>query len=234
MLVHSDDFHGHGLDLHARTTIEDYFSYIESMALGLGDHILNIHKEYVYLDGVKYTQANLPLKFGDDGHEYILDTAPIEEGKNPKFYDYYQVTLGKDSSILFRFYKQYLFFSIQGSAEDFHDAKGLLGTYYEGSMLSREGDPLDDFKVLGFEWQVSLDDPKLFFEDPDRAPQLPFEVCRLPTAARPSRRFLRTEHRMLHEKANIACEHVKEATDFDLCVDDVMLTKDLGLADMWW
>jgi hypothetical protein len=152
--------------------------------------------------------------------EYTVDIAPLPEGKNPKFYQSYQVILSEQSSITFRFYKQYLHFSINGSSEDFHDATGLLGNYYTGAMISRDGYEMNSFQEFGFEWQVTPDDPKLFVEDPDHSPQLPFEQCRLPSMPRPARRFLRQQDNDLYEQAKIACGHLVHESDMDLCVDD--------------
>lgn len=229
-MVHSEDFHdGAGFDLHARTTIETYFSYIETAALRVGEYIMEFHKDYLYLNGVKLLPTDLPMSFGGS-KSYTITVPEVPSGKNPKYYQYYNVDLHEDSSVLFRFYKQYLTINMSGHSRDFHDAVGLLGSYGTGAMLDRDGLLVDTFDHLGFEWQVSPTDPKLFTEDPDRAPQLPFEMCRLPTAARNQRR-LRGDTTLV-AAAEQACAHVG-GSDFGLCVDDVLMTGDIGLAEMW-
>ena len=227
-MVHSEQFHnGAGLDLHARTTIQDYFSYIETAALRVGDDTMQFFKDHFFLNGVKMSPADLPFSFGGD-YKYTI-TAPVIEKKNPLYYQFYKVDLHEGSSLLFKFYKQYLTIDISAHPADFGDAVGLLGEYGTGNMISRSGDEMTDFQHYGFEWQVSPEDPKLFLDA--RAPQLPFEQCRMPSAARPARRVLRADT-ALREQANNACAHVG-GSSFDLCVNDVMTTRDIGLADLW-
>eukprot|EP00977_Amphora_coffeiformis_P005176 scaffold1112_cov92-Amphora_coffeaeformis.AAC.12 len=231
VMVHSDDFHdGAGFDLHARTTIETYFSYIETAALRVDEHTVEFHKDHFYLNGVKLLPSDLPLTFGGS-KSYTISVPEIPSGKNPKFYQLYNVDLHQDSTVLFRFYKQYLTINMSGHSKDFHDAVGLLGTYGTGAMLDRDGKMVDSFDQLGFEWQVNPTDPKLFTENPDRAPQLPFEMCRLPTGGRTQRRHLRGDTQRV-AVAQEACAHVR-GSDFELCVDDVLMTEDVGLADLW-
>jgi len=227
VMVHSDKFqNGAGLDLHVRTTIQDYFSYIETAALRIGESIVEIHKDHFYLDGTKYTPSDLPITFGED---VTISNGQLEAGKNPKYYQYFQVDLNDHSSMLFKYYKKYLTIDVNGHAKDFYDSVGLLGDYRTGDMLSRYGTPITDFDQYGFEWQVTLEDGKLFRED--RSPQLPCEPCRMPTAARPARR-LRGADAALFENASTACAHVS-GSDVDLCIEDVMATGDVGFATMW-
>lgn len=108
-----------------------------------------------------------------------------------------------------------------------------MGDHSDGSMVSRSGKLFEgSFEAYGFEWQVnpSMGDKKLFMED--RSPQLPYERCRMPTASRPQRRHLRANNG-LFEKAKTACQAAASPQDVDLCIDDIMATGELGLADIW-
>eukprot|EP00977_Amphora_coffeiformis_P021773 scaffold9890_cov159-Amphora_coffeaeformis.AAC.4 len=237
VLVHSDGFHdGAGFDLHARTTIENFFSYIETAALRVGENIMEFHKDYLYLNGVKIQPSDLPLTFGGP-HQYMISPPEVGPSKYAKHYQYYHVNLHKHSIVLFRFYKHYLTVNMNGHRKDFSDSVGLLGSYETGSMLDRDGEQVGSLDDLGFEWQVNPSDPSLFTDEPRRPPQLPYERCRLPTAARTSREqgrnLLRARNKILLEAAENACAHVPSGSDFQLCVDDVALTGDLGLADLW-
>lgn len=230
-MIHSEKFHnGAGLDLHARTTIEDYFSYMESAALRVGKWTMEFHHQYFHLNRVVFKPEDLPITIGDDGIDYTISTVEIEAGKNERFYQYYKVDLGHDSHMFFKFYKKYLTVSVSGNVNDFHDSAGLLGDYHTGAMLSRDGVEMTDFDELGFEWQVTPEDAHLFLDS--RSPQLPFEQCRMPTAARPARRQLRGANSALLQAALAACTHVS-GSDYDLCTDDVMATGDIGMASMW-
>ena len=229
-MVHSEQFHnGAGFDLHARTTIEDYFSFIETAALRVGDNTVQFFKDSIFVNGVGLTRKDLPFTFGQE-FKYTITEAPVPARKNAKFYNYYKVDLHQGSSVLFKFYKQYLTIDISGSEADFADAQGLLGEYHTGAMISRDGVEFSNFVEFGFEWQVTPDDPKIFL-DASRSPQLPFERCRMPTKARPARRNLRGDAELM-KQAQEACAHIK-GNSFELCVDDVVTTRDVGLATLW-
>eukprot|EP00977_Amphora_coffeiformis_P016499 scaffold5125_cov156-Amphora_coffeaeformis.AAC.8 len=231
VMVQSNSFHqGAGLDLHVRTTIEDYFSYIETAVLRVGNDVVEFHKKNMYINNVEIIPSELPVTFGG-AFKYTISNGEVETVMNPKFYQYYKVDLNEDSTMLFKFYKQYLTISISGHPADFGDSVGLLGEYHTGRMISRSGVVMDNYKDYGFEWQVNPEDAKLFRED--RSPQLPYEVCRLPTAPRPARRLRSATVRLLHDNAHKACSHVPSSSDFDLCIEDVMATGDVGLASLW-
>ena len=67
VMVHSEQFHnGAGFDLHARTKISDYFSFIEMAAMRVGDNVLEFHKTHFFLDGTEYTPNDRPLTFGGE------------------------------------------------------------------------------------------------------------------------------------------------------------------------
>jgi hypothetical protein len=229
VMIHSLNFHqGTGFDMHVRTTIEDYFSYIETAAIKIGDWTLEFVKDKIYVNGVVLLPHDLPYTFGDN-FKYTITNEPIPQNKNAKFYQYYGINLNEDSQVLVKFYKDYLTFEMHGHFNDFADSVGLLGQYETGLMYSRDGLPLDDFKVNAFEWQVSPEDPTLFQDL--RSPQLPYEPCRLPTMARPTRRHLRAD-KVLLASAEEACSHVA-GDDFHLCVEDIMTTQDLDFANTW-
>ena len=229
VMVHSENFHGGiGFDLHARTTIQDYFSYIETMAMRVGDDRLEFYKDHFYLNDMKLTPADLPLKFGDG--KYTIENGILGHGKNAKYHQYYKVDLHQSSWVLFKFYKKFLTFEISGHPVDFSDSVGLMGEFHTGNMISRDGEPMDQFSECGFEWQVSPDQDVTLFREA-RSPQLPYERCRMPTASRPDRRHLRSDGALLAE-AQAACAHVP-GNGRDLCVDDVLQTGDVGLAGLW-
>ena len=231
VMVHSDQFHdGAGFDLHVRTTMQDYFSYIETAAFRVGDDIVQFYMDAVFLNGFKLKpSSDLPLTFGG-AFRYTVRDVTVEAGKDKKFYRYYQVDLHNDSTIVFKFYKQFLTIDISGHANDFSDSVGLLGEYQSGAMIDRDGSEMYDFTEFGFEWQVQPTDPIIFLDQ--REPQLPFESCRMPTGARPARRVLLRGNRVLLKQAEHACAHLSSG-DAELCVDDVLMTNDIGIAYNW-
>ena len=54
LMVSNKDFHKGPtrLDLHVRTTIQDYFSYIETPALRVGENTVQVYKDHLLVNGV--------------------------------------------------------------------------------------------------------------------------------------------------------------------------------------
>lgn len=184
---------------------------------------MEIERDQLFLNGVKYTPENLPVKFGSDMEYSIMMAKDVDDHR------VFRVTL-QDARILFQFARHFLHIKVSGSSADFGDSEGLLGEFQSGTMLGRDGSILSDFEEFAFEWQVAPEDPKLFREK--RAPQLPSEQCRMP--ARSSRRMLRNNNEVHLDQAQAACAaagHVRK--NFDLCVQDIMATGYFGLADAW-
>lgn len=124
--------------------------------------------------------------------------------------------------------------SIQGT-QNVERSVGMLGQFGSGRMVDRTGlwtIPTNDFDAFGHEWQVGVSDVSLFSDL--RAPQWP-QPCRMPDkAATTARRHLRAtaENIELLAAARQACA-VHQPDHLDLCVQDVLLTGDLDLADAW-
>ena len=84
-MLSSKKFHqGSGFDLHVRTTIDTYYSYVDSAAVRVGGHILEISSaNKVYLDGQEHEMNDsnvleIPNTNGD-GYSYTysnLETKP--------------------------------------------------------------------------------------------------------------------------------------------------------------
>eukprot|EP00977_Amphora_coffeiformis_P010738 scaffold2517_cov97-Amphora_coffeaeformis.AAC.2 len=219
VMIQSDTFQG-GFELQSRTTIDTYYSYIESAAFKTGNNIVEVEYDQLYFNQEPVSYANLPMTF--DGI-----TVTFEEQGPRKLIT---ADLNGEVSLTFKFYKHYLNIVTSGSTDALMGSKGLLGSFPDGKMLDRAGNELLDFTFMGFEWQVHPEDSQLFHKA--RSPQLPYEKCRMPTAIRPARRRLRSNTELLNE-AESACAHVTNS-NYQLCVDDVMLTGDVGLAKEAW
>ena len=190
LLVKAEDFHnGAGLALHVRTTLESSSSsYMESAAVRVGEHILEVLPDKVYLNGVGYdpSDSEQPLRFTNGDYHYHYKI--IKESKDTRVF---RLDLGGWSVIEFSFYKHFLTVSTSGTIQDFGNAVGLLGNYHDGSMWSRSGEPFShSFENYALEWQVDpREDGQLFRQA--RAPQLPLEQCRIPSQPQLSQRNLR-------------------------------------------
>lgn len=217
-----------GIDFHVRTTMRnDLYSYVETAALKVGDDILEIHNGHFLLNGATYEDDLLPMEFGAQSN-YKFELTNVEKRRDGSVARRsYLLTLG-ETQIEFKFYKHIMSFEIGGKV-DFEGGVGMLGAFPTGDMLSRHGEQMNNFNDFGMEWQVGHDDPILFADL--RAPQLPYERCRMPAHTQ-SRRRLRATDTKLAEDARDACAHVA-GNDFQLCIDDVVMTGDLELAKEW-
>lgn len=269
VLLRSASFdEGAGLQVHARTTMESYFSYIESAAVMLGSHILEIHRDVAILNGVVYNYTSdadddsaepippltfhsgpPPPAYPNTVYRYVLEQ---DKGKKRIYrLDLITYCLGKlhYSTLHFQFSGQFMTIRICGHVLDMGDAVGLLGRYFDGALVTRAAQDFADlfpasissrgggFADFAMEWQVdpTQGDPLLFTEP--RNPQLPFEKCRIPTGPRPVRGLrarAATTGSVTLGQAHKACGKVTtHKIDHDLCVDDVLTTGDLDLAEIW-
>lgn len=228
-MLHSDDFHDDGLDLHIRTTIHEWYSYIEAAALRLGEFVLQVEQDGLTINKEKYSYGDLrdlPIRIGDDdGYFYEISLLELDE-KQTKI----RVQLQDHSEIFFTFFKHFLHILVSGNTVHFADSVGLLGEYGTGAMRSRAGNVVGNMEEFAFDWQVNPEkDLQLF--PVLREPQLPKEKCRMPTVDAPARRYLRSDIG-LYNKAVEACSH-KSGAGFELCVEDVVATGEVGLATVW-
>lgn len=233
VLLRSEQFHDKtGVDVHVRTTMmeNDFsFSYVESSAVKVGDTILEFHPKFFRVNGEDYDYDAVPsFEFEERGRTYKISSVMTSATKRET-----TLQLDDQTSIKIRSTKNLMYVNFEGSKAAFYDSVGMLGNYTTGDMYGRDGALFEqDFLHYGFEWQVDplKKDPILFKEN--RAPQLPYEKCRLPIEAPvTSRRRLRSENSAMRDQAIEACQNAK--TDFELCVDDVMATNNVEAAEMF-
>jgi hypothetical protein len=238
VLLHNQDFlNGLGLDVHIRTTIRDAYSYIEEVAVRVGDHILEIHKDDVFYNGLSLPPEAHPFYFGDAFYTEITQDASFQ-GKL-----YHIVQLGS-TKLIIKHSKDFMAVSIAGGAHDLVGSVGMLGTYEGGIMVGRTGQVFDDFDAFGFEWQVNpaANDPVLFKEA--RSPQLPNAKCIMPELSskggNSDGNLTQKQRRQLRESSSP--DLIKDAKqlcrklqpeNFKLCVDDILASGDLGLVSAW-
>jgi hypothetical protein len=226
VLFEKKGFHNdRDLSVHVRTTMQDSFSFIEEVAIKVGDDILEFHGDSsVYLNGIEQSmEMESRITFGD---EYSLFKNPFNNNKDkPGF-----VVKMKGAAVKVRS-GMFMTASIEGSDEALQGSKGILGKHGTGEMIARDGTIMSDFTEFGFEWQVNplQGDPRLFMEA--RAPQLPYERCRMPSVE-VSRRMLRAQDSKLMEQATEKCA-MNHPKNVQSCIDDVMLTGNLELAEEW-
>ena len=187
----------------------------------VGNTIFQLDTDKFFVNGEEFGDSSiLSLAF---------DEFTVEPVKTEGVAKIYTVVLTDLSTIKFKVIKNFISVAVSGHENDFAESWGLLGDYYTGDALGRDGRLMDDFIEYGMEWQVNADEPKLFQEN--RAPQLPDARCIMPTETSMSRRRLRNANNIeLTASAERVCS-TKE--DFESCMEDVLATGDIDLAGAW-
>jgi hypothetical protein len=218
--MHSDHVSdGVPLDLHIRTTIQAHYSFIESAGLRVGETLFQLDTDKFFVNGIPSSDDDLPMK---------LDDFTIQSVEMEGVAKIYTVTLNDSSLIKFKVIKTFLSVSVSGHEEDFGESIGLLGNYYTGEALGRDGRLIEDFTEYGMEWQVGDEEPKLFQDS--REPQLPLAKCVMPTEEASIRRLRSVEDTELTALAERECASKEE---YDSCMEDVLATGDIALAGAW-
>lgn len=210
-----------GLRLHIRTTRVKFFSFIEKVALQIGDNILEFDNdvENFLINGekVEANQKHHKTRLGD----YIVrrDQKAIS------------VRLHKEGKAKIDFHTRKNGFPaviVDGGHTDiFQGSLGLLGDWETGKKLARDGtteievDP-ENATPFALEWQVRDTEPMLFKDA--RYPQFP-SVCTPPAKWN----GFRLGHKSVRKEAEEACSHWKH--DKEDCIFDVMATRDILVAE---
>jgi len=224
VLVDAPDFaQGLGLTVQIRTRLRRDYSFIETAAIKIGkEDILEVSAfgEHV-LNGVE--SANLEGQF--------LAAFPIEYQMVNKKRHRVTIDLGDNQKVVFNTMKDWVSVSFENAtAKDFKTAKGLMGHFFTGTRMARDGftEITQDDNAYGQEWQVTPQEAGLFLNQ-DREPQAPQQQCILPIAAESTRRRL-GEASVTEEAANVACQHFQQESVREMCVYDVLASDDLEMA----
>jgi len=208
--------YGEGLLVHARTKARWDYSYIHSVAVQIGDEILEVGGWGAYfLNGIE--TAELPATLSGRNVTYTKS--------NKRQHDFL-IDLGQNQHITVKAFKDLVNIKFVGFHQnDFKDCRGLMGEWETGVHYGRDGNSvIEDDNAFGFEWQVRDDEPNLFASR-GSGPHYP-EQCRMPDMTSESRRRLRAS--VSKENAEKACAGVTNG--FDQCVYDVIATGDLEVA----
>jgi hypothetical protein len=200
------------MDIHIRTKKTRSWSYIHSVAVRIGDDIIEVmggaDKNSFWLNKAK-GEASEPISL--DGYTVTFDQ---HSAKSRQFV----IDLGNDGKVELKTWNGMVSVTMNGG-ELFHNSYGLMGSYPGGLKMARDTTTVvEDLDAFGQEWQVKSTDPKLFHNID--GPQHPTK-CETPSSAQMRRRL--GESVISKEDAETACSRVSEE-DFDLCVFDVMAT----------
>jgi len=214
-----------GLDVHLRTKLVRFWSYIKTAAIRIGNDILEIEG---WSDA---NPARYWINYEYQGELNEIGGFPVTTtprgGKERK----YTIDLGSKypgQFILVKVFKEFVSVKVMnGSEEAFGKTVGIVGDFKTGKTLARDGvTVIDHFAELGNEWQVLPSDNKLFHEV--GKPQFP-ESCIMPEDPRGERRRRLDESEISVEEAERACAGMKDAATIKDCVYDILATQQLDM-----
>lgn len=214
------------VDVHLRTTIkQSRYSFIEKVGIRIGPHTLEFDSEQFMVDGILHEHSTkFPIHLNaaeEDREQSKLSVTIAKEGKKN-----YQISWNTGSFLNVKARGIFMSVEVGGGVDLFHSV-GMMGRFSSGEMLSRQGNPMDptDMIAFGMEWQVKENDPFLFSDIRD--PQWPGESCRMPEGS--SHRNLRSDP----ELSAAAAQACQGADDYEMCVEDVVLTGEVSLAEIY-
>ncbi|CAJ1956427.1 unnamed protein product [Cylindrotheca closterium] len=226
VLAKDPDFaEGMGLDVHIRTKIVRYWSYVQSVAIRIGNDILEIQ------GGTEMnTEAEYWVNFEHLGDLTTFAGFPVYQESNKIHRRSYTIDLNSKypgKKIFIDLYREFVRVKLDGGLETFGNTVGLLGDPRSGSLLARDGvNSFEDYIEFGNEWQVLPADGRLFRQSAH--PTFP-ERCLQPEDAQGERRRRLDESSISVEQAEAACASLKDPLTIKDCVYDILATQDLDM-----
>jgi hypothetical protein len=196
---------GLGLDVHIRTKLVRFWSYIKQAVIRIGDDVFEIEgsSDPSEMDEVHYW-INLEYK----GELTTLGGFPVTiEKKTTLHKTLFEIDLTSKYpgvKIVLATYKEFVSVDFVNSNEQaFGNAVGLFGDFKSGKTFARDGiTVLDDFTELGHEWQVLPTEVMIFHDISE--PQFP-QMCIDPEDPRGERRRRLDESSVTEEQAEASC-----------------------------
>jgi len=225
VLAKDPEWAGMGLDVHIRTKIVRYWSYIQAVAIRIGEDILEVEGG---------TEMNKDPKFWIN-FEYLGELTtfggfPVTMESNKIHRRSYTIDLDsqfKGKKIVIDLYREFVRVKLDGGLDTFGGTVGLLGDPRSGQLLARDGQTeFDDYIDFGNEWQVLPSDGTLFHAVSH--PTFP-ERCVQPEDPDGERHRRLGESSITMEQAEKACSSLSDPLMIKDCVYDVLATQDLGM-----
>ncbi|CAJ1939578.1 unnamed protein product [Cylindrotheca closterium] len=224
-LVKDADFiEGKGLDIQIRTKVVRFWSYIKSVAIKIGDDILEIEGS----PNADDAEAHYWINYEYQGDLDTFAGFPVTQELPSVYKRHYIIKVNESTSIVVQLYKEFVRVKFNGDQSVFGNTIGLLGNYKTGQLLARDGSTvMDDFAEFGDEWQVLPSEPRLFHEVSE--PQFP-ELCIKPEDPRGERKRRLAESSISIEAAEAACgSALTDPLTIKDCVYDILATQDLDM-----
>lgn len=231
VLLKNQAFHkGAGMDVHIRTKINSWWSYVDAAALRIGSETIEINggdkERWLWINRKSNSRLLQEKWYRAEISGYSVRYQQIGPSREV------QVYLGGDEVIILKSYKDFVRVDLSlKEAKNYQGALGLLGRFPDGSRVGRDRLTLmDDVNAFGQEWQVGMEEPQIFhsYDGVVQAPQR----CEIPSAPSIQHRRRRLgESSVSKETAEAACAHLVDPSDTKACVFDVLTTEDLHMAD---
>jgi hypothetical protein len=224
VLLHSERFqNGKGLSIHIRSSpYKTIYSYISEAVVRIGTDILEVGNS-----GEHYINGS-PQDIGatDALSGYAITSSVTKRGRYV-----YKIHVTDKEEIILREYRHWISISIQkGSAQDFGDCVGLMGSFNTGAWIGRDRTTqFTNANAFGQEWHVQNEtDGQLF-----RTPSPYLDECELLTSqslqvTRNLRQRRLEENSFSRQDVLEACSHWGDS--FEDCVLDVQASGDLSMA----
>jgi len=213
--------HGSDMTIQLRTEIREYYSFIRSIAIRIGDENFEIEGNgggmNFYYNGEAIGEPVTTLA----GYEVrkVVDPAWCKEKCSEG--EIYSVDIKDRGSVELGSWGSFLHIKMALQQAFYNGSVGLTGNYETHGFISRIGDVLQSADLFGQNWQVLDTEPMLFHKK--RYPQYP-ERCIMPQPI--ARRIIRDETREMAQKV---CSHLSDSLR-DMCIFDVEATGDERLA----
>jgi len=222
MISKKDFANSLGIDIHIRTKIVRFWSYIQRAAIRIGNDILEVE------GSMDMTKVIYWINYEYMGELTDLGGFPVTINENT---DRYTIDLGKiypGQQIQIKTFKEFVGVKVIGATEEsFGGSVGIIGDFKSGNTYARDGSTvLHDFDSLGNEWQVLPGDGRLFLNT--ARPQFP-EKCWLPEESRGERKRQLKETYITNEQAEAACAELEDDFSREGCVFDILTTQDLDM-----
>ncbi|KAL3932770.1 MAG: hypothetical protein SGBAC_010695 [Bacillariaceae sp.] len=221
---------GLGLDVQIRTKVVRHWSYIKNVAIRIGTDIFEIEGNADMSEDLRYwinmefngevqTVGGFPVIFKNRKGKAMKQTILIDlSSKYP------------GTTIEVQVWNEFVKVNFQNpTVKAFGNTVGMLGDFHSGKTVGRDGvTVLDDYMLLGEEWQVLPADNMLFHSTEE--PQFPSK-CIEPEDPQGARRRRRLgESSVTTEQAEKACSSLTDKIDRSDCVYDILATQNLDMA----
>lgn len=225
VLLQNPNFaNGLGMNIHIRTSIRKWWSFIETAVVQIGRDTLEVKGSAN--DGAT-VWINHDLKMDLQTGHFSLGDYPVQFKRVNGHHTSARIDIGNGDAVSVESFKDFVRVNVHNkSNKSFDGSRGLLGAYPSGEKIGRDGKTvIDDKDAFGQEWMVLSKEPKLFHSES----VVEGDRCTMPNITTSDMRRRLAEGSVSEEDAKEACSRVDEEQR-DACIFDVLATQDKDMA----